>query len=129
MSKRLITVAVGLLAGVSLSAIVIAEDMGEVTVQASRVVKKIIGTTPSGVPIEDISLSYGVSTSGLDLSTSAGAAEMQKRVGNAATAACKELGRQYPNSSTSDAECVKKATDKAMAKVNELIASAKKSGK
>jgi len=129
MSKRLITVAVGLLAGVSLSAIVIAEDMGEVTVQASRVVKKVIGTTSSGVPIEDISLSYGVSTAGLDLSTSAGAAEMQKRIGNAATAACKELGRQYPNSTTSDAECVKKATDKAMAKVNELVASAKKSGK
>ena len=125
MSKRLTTVAVGLLAGVSLSAVV-AQDMGEVNVQASRVVKKVIGTTSSGVPIEDISLSYGVSTGGLDLSTAAGAAELQKRVGNAATAACKELGRQYPSSSTSDAECVKKATDKAMVRVNELVAAAKK---
>jgi len=124
MSKRLTTVAVGLLAGVSLSAVV-AQDMGEVNVQASRVVKKVIGTTSSGVPIEDISLSYGVSTGGLDLSTAAGAAELQKRVGNAATAACKELGRQYPNSSTSDAECVKKAIDKAMIRVNELVAAAK----
>jgi UrcA family protein len=129
MSKSLITVAVGLLAGASLSAVVVAQDMGEVSVQASRVVKKVIGTTSSGVPIEDVSLSYGVGTAGLDLSTSAGAAELQKRVGNAATAACKELGRQYPNSTTTDAECVKKATDKAMVRVNELIAAAKKSGK
>src|SRR5215470_15143800 len=99
MSKRLITVTFGLLAGASLSAFVVAQEMGEVSVQASRVVKKVIGTTASGVPIEDISLSYGVSTAGLDLSTSAGAADMQKRVSNAATAACKELARQYPNSS------------------------------
>jgi UrcA family protein len=129
MSKRLITVAVGLLAGASLSAVVVAQEMGEVSVQASRVVKKVIGTTSSGVPIEDVSLSYGVGTAGLDLSTSAGAAELQKRVGNAATAACKELGRQFPSSTTSDAECIKKATDKAMVRVNELIAAAKKSGK
>jgi UrcA family protein len=131
MSKRLIAVAVGLLAGASLTPTVFAQtqDMGEVSVQASRVVKKVIGTTSSGIPIEDISLSYGVSTSGLDLSTAAGAAEMQKRVSNAATSLCKELARQYPNSSTTDAECVRKATDKAMVKVNELVAAAGKKAK
>jgi len=129
MSKRLIKVAVGLLAGVAVNAVVIAQEMGEVTVQASRVVKKTIGRTSSGVPIEDISLSYGVSTAGLDLASSAGAAELQKRVANAAKAACKELSRQYPESTPSDADCAKNATDKAMVKVNELIAAAKKSGK
>jgi UrcA family protein len=128
MSKRLLKVAVALLAGVS-AAGVIAQEMGEVTVQASRIVKKVIGTTASGVPIEDISLSYGVSTTGLDLASSAGAAELQRRVGDAATSACKELARRYPDSTTTDAECVKKATDKAMVKVNELVAAAKKSGK
>ena len=126
MSKRLITVAVALLAGVSVNAVVIAQEMGEVTVQASRVVKKVIGRTSSGVPIEDISLSYGVSTTGLDLSSSAGAAELKKRVTEAANAACKELGRQYPEATTTDAECVKNATDKAMVKVNDLVAAAKK---
>lgn len=129
MSKRLIKIAVGLLAGVSVNAVAIAQDMGEVVVQAQRVVKKTIGHTASGVPIEDISLSYGVSTKGLDLSSSAGAAELQKRVASAAQAACKELSRQYPSSTTTDAECVKGATDKAMVKVNEMIATAKKSGK
>jgi len=126
MSKRLIKVAVALLAGVSVNAVVIAQEMGEVTVQASRVVKKTIGRTSSGVPIQDISLSYGVSTAGLDLSSSAGAAALKKRVTDAANAACKELGRQYPDASTTDAECVKNATDKAMVKVNDLVAAAQK---
>jgi len=126
MSKRLIKVAVGLIAAVSVNAVVIAEEMGEVTVQASRVVKKTIGTTASGIPIEDVSLSYGVSAAGLDLSTSAGASTLQKRIGDAAAAACKELARQYPDSKTTDAECVKGATDRAMVKANELIAAAKK---
>ena len=126
MSKRLIKVAVALLAGVSVNAVVIADEMGEVTVQAQRVVKKVIGRTSSGIPIEDISLSYGVSTTGLDLSSSAGAAQLKKRVTDAANAACKELGRQYPDATTSDAECVKNATDKAMVRVNELLAAAKK---
>ena len=84
MSRKLIQVAVALLAGISVNA-VIAQDTGEVTVQASRVVKKVIGTTSSGIPIEDISLSYGVSTNGLDLTSSAGAAELQKLVAAAAT--------------------------------------------
>src|SRR5215469_149080 len=126
MSTRLIKIAVGLLAGVSVNAVVIAQDIGEVVVQAQRVVKKTIGHTATGVPIEDISLSYGVSTKGLDLNSSAGAAELQKRVATAAQAACKELARQYPNSQTTDAECVKGATDRAMVKVNQMIAAAKK---
>jgi UrcA family protein len=125
MSKRLIKVAVGLLATGAVTGIVIAQDMGEVTVQASRVVKKTIGTTASGIPIQDISLSYGVSTAGLDLTSSAGAAALQKRIGDAAKAACKELARQYPDNSTSDADCVKNATDRAMVKVNEVLAAAK----
>jgi UrcA family protein len=126
MSKRLIKVAVGMLAAVSVTGIVIAQDTGEVTVQASRVVKKTIGTTSSGIPIQDVSLSYGVSTTGLDLSSSNGAAALKKRVADAAAAACKELGRQYPSSTPEDADCAKKATDKAMVKVDELIAASQK---
>jgi UrcA family protein len=126
MSKRIVAVTVGLLAAVSVAGVVIAQEMGEVTVQASRVVKKTVGTTASGIPIEDISLSYGVSTKGLDLGTTAGADEMKMRVSNAAKAACKELGRQYPGSTPDDTDCTKAAIDKAMVRVNELVAAAKK---
>jgi len=50
--------------------------------------------------------------------------ELQKRVTDAALAACKEIGRQYPDSTPSEADCAKAATDKAIAKVNELAAAA-----
>jgi UrcA family protein len=130
MTRIVIRVAIGLLAVTSVSTVVVADDMGEVTVQASRVNKQTVGRTASGVPIVDISLSYGVSAKDLDLASHAGAVELQKRVTDAAHAACKELGRQYPDSLPNDADCEKAATAKAMVRVNELLAAAaKKPGK
>lgn len=126
MTRTLMRAAIGLLAVTLASTVVVAEDMGEVTVQASRVVSKTVGKTASGVPIVDISLSYGVSARGLDLASYAGATELKKRVADAAKAACKELGRQYPDSLPNDADCAKAATDKAMVKVNEMLAAAAK---
>jgi UrcA family protein len=120
MTRTLIRGAIGLLAISSVSTLVVADDMGEVTVQASRVVTKTVGKTASGIPIVDVSLSYGVNAKDLDLSSHAGFVEMQKRVNDAAQAACKELSRQYPDSSSSDADCAKTAAAKAMVKVNEL---------
>jgi len=130
MTRIVIRAVIGLLAVTAVSTVVVAEDMGEVTVQASRVVKQTVGKTASGVPIVDIALSYGVSAKDLDLASHAGAMELQKRVADAARAACKELGRQYPDSLPGDADCTKAATDKAMVKVNEMLAAAaKKPGK
>ena len=126
MTRTLMRAAIGSLAVTLASTAVIAEDMGEVTVQASRVVSKMVGKTASGVPIVDISLSYGVSAKGLDLASNAGATELRRRVADAAKAACKELGRQYPDSLPNDADCAKAATDKAMVKVNEMLAAAAK---
>jgi UrcA family protein len=120
MTRTLIRGAIGLLAISSVSTLVVADDMGEVTVKASRVVTKTVGKTASGIPIVDVSLSYGVNAKDLDLSSHAGFVEMQKRVNDAAQAACKELSRQYPDSSSSDADCAKTAAAKAMVKVNEL---------
>jgi len=74
----------------------------------------------------EISLSYVVSTSGLDLATDSGAQALEQRMHNAADAVCKEIGRQYPKSWPSDKECAKAAVDRAMPKALELIDSAKK---
>jgi len=126
MTRIVIRVAIALLAATSLGTLVVAQEMGEVMVQASRVNAKTVGTTSSGVPIVDISLSYGVSSKGLDLASHAGVMELQKRVSDAAAAACKELGRQYPDSLPNDTDCAKAATAKAMVKVNELAAAAAK---
>jgi UrcA family protein len=106
-----------------------APTMPEVSVQASRVTSTTVGQTATGtpgVPINNVSLSYGVSTAGLDLSSQSGKQELQKLVNKAATAACKELGRQFPNSTTSDAECIKAATNKAMVQIQQLEAAATK---
>jgi UrcA family protein len=127
MTRTVIRAAIGLLAVTSVSTIVLAQDMGEVTVQATRVSKERVGTTASGVPIVDSSLSYGVSVKDLDLSSHAGAVALQKRVTDAARTACKVLGRQFPDTTPSDdAECEKAATAKAMVRVNELLAAAAK---
>ena len=95
--------------------------------QATRTVNaKLVGKTPSGIPIQDVSLSYGVSAADLDLAPAAGAEELEKRVNDAALAACKEVGRQYPLATPSDAECAKAAAKEAMVKARELVHAARK---
>lgn len=113
----------------SISGIGVAQSLDEVTVQGTRILStKTAGRTASGVPIIDVSLSYGVSTAGLDLASHSGAMELEKRVRDAAMGACKEIGKQYPDATPSDADCAKAATDKAMVKVHALeTAAAKKS--
>jgi len=85
---------------------------------------KSAGRTSTGVPILDVSLSYGVSTAGLDLASHVGALELEKRVHDAAMAACKEIGKQYPNATPSEDACAKAAADKAMVRAHELEAAA-----
>ncbi len=116
------TAALALMAGGAM-----AQGTPEVKVQATRdVTAKVAGHTTSGVPILDLSLTYGVSLAGLDLSTSSGANEAAKRVNDAALAACKEIGRKYRDATPSDTECAKAASDKAMIQVHEMVASAEK---
>ncbi len=124
MTKNIVRVAAGLVATAFACNVLVAQQVPEVTVQASRVVEKQAGRTASGVPILDVSLSYGVSYAGLDLVTNAGVMELEKRVNAAAVQACKELSKQYPISAQSDADCAKAAADKAMVKVHELAAAA-----
>jgi UrcA family protein len=124
------SVAVAVVSCVLTSGIVFAEDREEVRVQATRLLStktKIVGQTSSGVPVVDMSLSYGVSTAGLDLASSAGAAELTRRVKDAAHAACREISRQYPEIASGDAECARSTADKAMVQVQQLIAVAQKS--
>ena len=94
--------------------------MPEVIVETHRAVSTQIGTTSSGIPIHDVSMGYTVTAEGLDLSTPAGSRAMEARVSQAATAACQELARRWPNSSTTDTQCIRQATDRAMAQVRQL---------
>ena len=131
MKMIFLQVAVAGVASALVGGIAFAQNIEEVTVQGTRMVTtKVVGRTSSGVPIQDVSLSYGVSTAGLDLASHAGFMELEKRVNDVAEAACKDLVKRYPVGTPSEAECTKAAADKAMVKVNELAkAASKASGK
>jgi len=121
-----VSAAAALIAGVA-----VAQGVPEVKVQATRVIAsgmtaKTVGRTSSGVPIKDITLSYGVTSEGLDLSTNTGATAFEQRVKDAADQACKDISRQYPDATPSDAVCAKAATDQAMVRVHELVTAAEK---
>ena len=118
MKKMLITI--GVLATSIGAGSALAQTTPEVTVTSTKAVEKTVGKTYTGVPIVDVSLSYGVSTKGLDLTSSNGRAEFEKRVSDAATEACQELGKRYPGSTPTDAQCAKAATEKAMAQVHQV---------
>jgi len=126
MSKILVGAAVAVLASALVNSAAVAQQTQEVRVEAARIVKTAAGKAASGVEINDMSLSYRVSYAGLDLASHAGAMEFEERVNDAAHKACKEIGRQYPDSTPGDAECAKAAADKAMVKVHELEAAAAK---
>jgi UrcA family protein len=122
--------AVGTVASTLMGTSALAQNTEEVTVVGVRraPVVHVVGGSPGGAKEEEVSISYGVSYKALDLTSSAGAAELKKRVNDAASAACKEIGEHHPvaDFTPSEADCAKAASDKAMKKVDELIAAAGK---
>jgi UrcA family protein len=106
--------------------VVVAQNLEEITVQGTRVLdEKDAGRSSTGVQIRDVSLSYGVSIADLNLASQYGPIALEKRVHDAARAACEEIGRKYPHSTPSDEVCAKAAADKAMVKARELVATAR----
>lgn len=76
--------------------------------------------------VELYALSRHVSYSDLDLSTPAGAADLQARVIEVAGAVCARLGALYPSVFTSERRCEKDAAIDALAQVHAAIARAGK---
>jgi UrcA family protein len=99
----------------------------QVTIQAShQVTKKVVGRTATGIPIELVQLNRHVGFSDLDLSTSAGAAELEKRIKETAREACKQIDTLYPLDFTEDNDqtCINDAVSHAMAQAKQAIAAA-----
>jgi UrcA family protein len=96
-----------------------------VNVEASRVVSASAGRSTSGIPVTKLSFTYEVNLDDLDLAQAPGLAEAEKRVNNAAAAACAQIGKEVPESVPSDRECTKQAANKALAKVHSAAAAAK----
>lgn len=102
------------------------QDVEGVIVKGSRMVTEDVGRSRSVVPISEISLSYKVTYADLDLGSNEGKVALEKRVSDAALAACKEISRLHPGAKPDDVACAKAAVDDAMVKVKEAVAAARK---
>jgi UrcA family protein len=107
---------------------VLADDLQEVTVTATRpglaaVAKTVEGRSPTtGAPIEQLTLAWTVAHSDLDLRQHADVMELQRRIHSRAKAVCDELDRLLPLTPHGGPECAKKAADGALAQADKLIA-------
>ena len=105
------------------SGIAAPQNAKEVKIQAQRVInEKVIARITGGGKIIELTLSYPVSFADLDITSISGAAELEKRVKDAARAACEEIGSKYPSATPSDAVCAQRAAAKAMGDVRKLVA-------
>jgi UrcA family protein len=130
MNKSLIGAAAALAACTLFAGSATAQQSEEITVTASRIAHPKVVTAVPGTFMKDISLSYGVSTTGLDLTKTASEAELERRVNDAALAACKDIERDYPSQSQPTvAECASNAAVKAMVQVHAMVAAANSAAK
>jgi UrcA family protein len=98
----------------------------EVKIQAGQVQTTTVGNSYTGIPIERLQVELPVSYANLDLATSAGAAELEKRVGETAKEACAQIDAADPidMSDSDNISCVKEATAGAMKQARAAIAAA-----
>ncbi len=116
--SRLLTMAVAMCC---VAAVHAAEPLSQVTVTASRTAEERVAQTNFGVPVYEVSMSYRVSYSDLDLRTQAGVDELETRVAKVAKEACAEIDRQYAKSEPRGAACAKAAVDAAMIQIQDAI--------
>ena len=97
----------------------------QIIIQGQPVQATTVGRSYTGIPIVDYSFQRAVSYANLDLSTSSGAAELQKRVRETAKEACETLSAADPlDAPDDDGTCVRDATAGAMKQVTAAIAAA-----
>jgi UrcA family protein len=95
----------------------------QITIQGRPVQVTTVGRSYTGIPIVNYSFQRSVSYANLDLSTSAGAAELKKRVRETAREGCETLSAADPlDAPDDDGTCVRDATAGAMKQVSTAIA-------
>jgi len=123
-TMRLLIFTVGALVGVTIaSESAIAQPTEEITVSAPRMVQKNVGRSLSGIPIQEISISYQLSYADLDLTKSAGVIELDRRIDTVAKQACSGLDNLHPLSAK-DPDCVRNAINSAADQRKHAIAAA-----
>jgi UrcA family protein len=102
---------------------VYAQAMEVVTVEAVREI--VVGKSPIGAPIKELTIRSRVSYADLDLTTAEGAATLEKRVKDTAMSSCKEIKVDVPVDGWTIDRCIREATDDAMVQVGKAIEAAK----
>jgi UrcA family protein len=117
-----------LVAGTAFSTLVVADNkLPTIQISASVISKKIISTSSTGVPTEEVSVTRRVSYSDLDLGTYAGAVALKQRVQKAAQLACEQLDELYPLEQPQAPSCIKEAVAAANQQVEAAITAAQRS--
>ena len=129
MKVRTPHIAMATIGCLALTGIAIAQEP-EITVEAPyhRPASEAKAAPGSKELLPEVSVDYKVKYRDLDLSTHSGAVELQRRIKEAATEACKQLAVLYPNSTEGVGKdsCIEAASRKAMAEANQAIAAAEK---
>jgi UrcA family protein len=94
-----------------------------VTVEAVREI--VVGKSPIGAPIKEMTIRSRVSYADLDLTTATGVDTLSKRIKDTATSTCKEIKVDVPVDGWTVDRCIKEAVDDAMVQVNKAVAEAK----
>ena len=112
-----------------LCTVAIAQKVPEVQVRAHRsVTTQRIGRDRGGIPIDEATMSLGVSLADLDLSTSAGNDEAKKRIFTAAGEVCMDIVREFPEEVHTLQKCTKDTSRQAERDLQRLVAEAGKPG-
>jgi UrcA family protein len=96
-------------------------------IEAGKVQETMVRVSYTGIPIDRVQVDLPVSYANLDLTTPSGAAELKRRVTEAANEACKQVDEADPIdlSDTDDFSCVRAATDGALKQVKAVIVAAR----
>lgn len=114
--------AIALLAAAAVCGGAVAQDLEDITVQASEVAKIQTGKSASGIPLYAVSVTHAVPAADLDLRTSEGMVILRDRVQKAAKHGCREISMAHPVAQPNDRACARRATSETMARVRELLA-------
>lgn len=116
-----------LAAGMSFGTLVLADNqLPTINISASVISKKVISTSSSGVPTEEVSVTRRVSYADLDLGTYAGTAALKQRVRKAAELSCKQLDELYPLEQANAPACIREAVAAADTQVESAITAAQR---
>lgn len=99
------------------------QAMEVVTVEAVREI--VVGKSPIGAPIKELSIRSRVSYADLDLTKEADVATLRKRVEDTARSTCKEIKVDVPAEGWTEERCIKNAISGAAGQIDQAVAAAK----